>query len=290
MAECNNCPNLEIVRKQLKQYIINQPPVPDCEINYELGYMYDPLYEIKDWYCNQYNIGTDKYTGVFKYMGVLPKNNRLTFNIYCRGYIHDPWDLDKNIDVRGEPLVRPGCSLHNLKMFADYKKCCKNKDWKTFTDKYIKWADSYFQIYSTKTTPNMDKIDDEILIKQIRNYYQLDVMTELLKNPRRKTIIDETITCNYSFSKYNGFVFNTYKITDGFKEHYCYGIYADPLRPFKYEISVAKDQHDILFKNIFENHSINAEFCFELYIWLLRRSVTKIGISDVPSDSDLSLF
>ena len=98
------------------------------------------------------------------------------------------------------------------------------------------------------------------------------------------------LTCNYSFSKYNGFVFNTYKITDGFKEHYCYGIYADPLRPFKYEISVAKDQHDIRFKNIFENHSINAEFCFELYIWLLRRSVTKIGISDVPSDSDLSLF
>lgn len=302
MSEYNNCPNLEIVRKQLKQYIINQPPVPDCEINYELGYMYDPLYEIKDWYCEHYNIGTDKYTGIFKYIGFLPKNNRLTFNIYCRGYIHDPWNVDKNIDVRGEPLVRPGCSIHNLRMFRDYRECCKNKDWKTFVDKYIKWADRYFQCHPVITTIIRDKIDDDILTKQIRNYYQLDVMNEMrwktirritfrsIKTSKRKQIIDETIICNYKFDIYNGFKFNIYKKTDEFSNDFCYGIYADPMYPFRYEKDVVREQTDIRFKNIYENHPIDAQFCFELYIWILRVYNDKMSLTNTPDDWDLSKF
>lgn len=291
MSEFNDCPNLEIVRKQLKQYIINQPPVPDCEINYELGYMYDPLYEIKDWYCNYYDIG-DKYyyTELHNHMHDIQMNSRLSFNVYCRGYVYDPWNVEKNVDIRGKPIIRPGCTLKELRMFYDYKECCRNKDWKTFADKYTKRVDYYFQIHSTKTITNIDRIDEDILTKQIQNYYQLDVMTELLKKPRRKTIIDETITCNCNFGKFSGFRFNTFKITNEFDSDYCYGIYGDPMYPFRYEFDVVRDQIDVRFKNIFENHPIDAEFCFELYIWLLRHSSTKIGLSDVPNDSYLSKF
>ena len=290
MSEFNDCPNLETVRKQLKQYIINQPPVPDCEINYELGYMYDPLHEIKDWYCNHYNIGTDKYQGIGDYMYAPSTDNQINFNIYCRGYIHDPWNVDKYFDERGKPLVQPGCPIQLLYMFADYKKCCKNKDWKTFVDKYIKRLDFFIQFRSIKNTEIRDKIDDEILMKQIRNYYQLDVMTELLGKPRRKTIIDKTITCNYKFDIFNGFRFTIYKTTNEYSNDYCYGIYADPMEPFRYEIDVVREQNTNRFRNIYENRPIDSQFCFELYIWILRQYNGKMGLRETPNDSDLSKF
>ena len=252
--------------------------------------MYDPLYEIKDWYCNHYDIGIDNNCEVFDCMFVLPKSYRLLFNIHCRGYIHDPWNVDKYIDIRGEPLIRPGCSLHNLRMFRDYRECCKNKDWKTFVDKYIKLLENPVQFQPIKNTEVRDKIDDEILMKQIRNYYQLDVMTELLGKPRRKTIIDKTITCDYKFDIFNGFRFYTFKTTDGFDDDYCYGISGDPMFPFRYERDVVREQNTNRFRSIYENQPIDAELCFELYIWILRRYDTKIGLSDVPNDFYLSKF
>ena len=291
MSECNNCPNLEIVRKQLKQYIINQPPVPDCEINYELGYMYDPLYEIKDWYCNQYDIGNKYY--YFRLLNNVENmvdNDCIDFNIFCRGYIHDPWNVNKYIDLRGKPLIRPGCSLRNLRMFYDYKECCLNKDWKSFVDKYKNRLDFYIRLRPIKNIENSIKIDDDILTKQIRNYYQLDVMHELLQRPRRKIIKDETITCNCGFNIYNGFSFNIYKSIDGSSYDYCYGICADPMRPFNYEIDVVRDQTVNRFRNIYENQPIDAKYCFELYICLLRQDNSKIGLSDIPDGFRLSKF
>lgn len=295
MSECNNCPNLEIVRKQLKQYIINQPPVPDCEINYELGYMYDPLYEIKDWYCEHYNIGDENYAKWVGNTKNLPKSEQLGFNIFCRGYIYDPWNIEKNVDIEGKPLIRPGCCLKVLRMFYDYRECCKNKDWKTFVDSYIKWTDRYFQRYPVTNTTIRDKIDDEILTKRIRNYYQLDVMDELLwgtirKIFKRKTIEDEVITCNYKFDIYNGFKFTIYKRIDKFDDGYCYGIYADPMELYRYERDVVKEQNTNRFRSIYENHPIDAELCFELYIWILRQYDSKMGLSNTLNGMGLSKF
>lgn len=295
MSEFNECPNLEIVRKQLKQYIINQPPVPDCEINYELGYMYDPLYEIKDWYCNHYDIGDKYYCKWLNNTKITPKNERLGFNIFWRGYIHDPWNVEKNVDIQGNPLIRPGCSLQLLRMFYDYKECCKKKDWKTFVDKHIKRLNFFIHSRPINNTEIRDKINDDILMKRIRNYFQLDVMSELLwrsrrKIFRRKTVVDETITCNYKFDIFNGFKFTIYKTTDEFCDDYCYGIYTDPMCPFRYEIDVVREQNTNRFRNIYENHTVNAQFCFELYIWILRQYSTKIGLLNTQNNSRLFKF
>jgi hypothetical protein len=43
----SQCPNLDLVRKHIKAFRMDMKPLPDCEINWNLGYVYDPEFRSK---------------------------------------------------------------------------------------------------------------------------------------------------------------------------------------------------------------------------------------------------
>jgi hypothetical protein len=270
----DQCPNLDVVRKQLKQYVLDQPALPDCEINYDLGYVYDPLFKIKDWYCDEYNLD-DRRTVVrlSKSNGIA--NPQRAFSACCRGYIEDPWNTRKYLDEQGNPVVSPGCSIMELKVFNDYRKACKTKDWQGFIASQARVIKKNIMSLDTSSQYKFEKLDEELINLQLKNYYQIDVMKELRRDMGWVYEKDRTVEYHCDVGKFKGFEFYTFKKTDVRQPEYCYGPWGCPDNITRYEINIIREMENYKFWSTFGTRSIDAQTCFELYVWTIRHSTTK---------------
>lgn len=130
------CPNLDIVRNHIKAFrfvydengsnVGVQPMLPDCEINYDLGYVYDPQFRSKYWIVkfghykkgDVLSPGTKYDPKLYPRMGEKfrridfgsvhrpneYRTNKQQFLLECRGYCERPWKFE---EVASKPLPPP---------------------------------------------------------------------------------------------------------------------------------------------------------------------------------------
>lgn len=270
----DQCPNLDVVRKHLKQYVLDQPALPDCEINYNLGYVYDPLFKIKDWYCDEYNLDDRRTVLRLSKSGGITNPQR-AFAACCRGYIEDPWNTRKYLDEQGNPVVSPGCSIMELKVFNDYRKACKTEDWQGFIASQARVIKKNITSLNTSSQYVYEKLDEELINLQLKNYFQIDVMKELRGDIGRVYEKDRIVEYHCDVGSFKGFEFYTFKKTAVKDPEYCYGPWGCPDNVLRYEINIIREMENYKFWSTFGTRSIDSQTCFELYVWTIRHSTTK---------------
>ena len=160
----DQCPNLDVVRKHLKQYVLDQPALPDCEINYDLGYVYDPLFKIKDWYCDEHNLDDRRTVLRLSKSGGIANPQR-AFAACCRGYIEDHWNTRKYLDEQG--MIKAITIRTNMVHIRRFLNFCASRD------------------YMEKVEVTIPKVE-----KTIKEPYSDEDMRKLLARPKSREWID----------------------------------------------------------------------------------------------------
>jgi hypothetical protein len=170
------CPNLALVRRFINTKARDQDALPDCEINYELGFVYDPKFMVREWHRR--NVDKVVYDSRGSEQLVNRRRRNITKQEYllsCFGYNWQPWNcrMDSYYDDDTSGVLK--------KEFEVYKQCCEKKDWFGYIQHNIKYIENSVARYVGKPCEfEFPSNWDEILTGQLRNYYKIDVMNELV--------------------------------------------------------------------------------------------------------------
>lgn len=274
----DQCPNLALVRKYLGNFIVGQEPVPDCEINYELGYVYDPLYKAKDWLCSNYNMGDEWLINkLSNFTGELPIGTR-RFLFWSQKAI-DPWNSDKYTTSTGDCANFIGWNYEELLLYNQYKDACVNKDWASFIVAQSNTIEAGLEEYGVKPeVMEYEPIPEELLNLQLRDYFKYDVLESIGANPGRGYEIKDVYKYNCDVGDFKGFEFYTFKRAEqrGFDSCFEYG---NPEITFQYEKSIIKRVEAYNFWSAFGTREVNAKTCFDLYNWICRHgAINCVGV------------
>ena len=174
------CPNLALVRRYINAKARDQAALPDCEINYELGFVYDPKFMVREWHTR--NVDKVVYNSRRSERLENRRRRNITKQEYllsCFGYNWQPWNcrMDSYYDDDTSGVLK--------EEFEVYKKCCEQKDWYGYIQHNIKYIENSVAAYVGKTCEfEFPDNWDEILTGQLRNYYKIDVMNELVWRTR----------------------------------------------------------------------------------------------------------
>lgn len=198
----SQCPNLELVRKHIRAFRLDMPMLPDCEINYDLGFVYDPEFRAKYWlyktgkcsngeeyvpseYRKPWNaeILSRPNSMVWDKYGVDGYKNLADFLLECRGYNEAPWKYKRV----GSKYTRSGTSnVHYIEDFLLFMDCCKNKDWKPYFKQHLANIKEQAKIAQTKKRATdrasfvPDPDTEEKLRDYMKNYFQVQVLNQLV--------------------------------------------------------------------------------------------------------------
>ena len=175
------CPNLALVRRYINTKARDQAPLPDCEINYELGFVYDPKFMVREWHRRNVDNVVYKKTREINELENRRRRNitKQEYLLSCFGYNWQPWKwrMDTYRDDDSSGMLK--------KEFEIYKRCCEQKDWYAYIHYNIKYIENNVATYVGKSC-DFEFPDnwEEIITGQLRNYYKIDVMNELVWRTR----------------------------------------------------------------------------------------------------------
>lgn len=205
----SQCPNLALVRKHIKAFRMDMKPLPDCEINWNLGYVYDPEFRSKYWYYKQGCTDKDEEGNMFsnpisRSKARLPQKPRgYIAELEFRGYREFPWktackQFDECLGIQcyryDENRSRKSINekentgkwcleVHNYCQWYNLMMCCKNKNWMPF----IKQNLTYIKEQSPKINKESQLYEgfemigdwEKIMTDHMKCYYKVMVMREL---------------------------------------------------------------------------------------------------------------
>lgn len=193
----SQCPNLELVRKHIRAFRLDMPMLPDCEINYDLGFVYDPEFRAKYWLykTGKCSNGEEYVPSEYRKPWNAEINTRpncmvwdkyshngytclADFLLECRGYNEAPWKYKRGKDDNE--------NVHYIEDFLLFMDCCKNKDWKPYFKQHLANIKEQAKIAQTKKRATdrasfvPDPDTEEKLRDYMKNYFQVQVLNQLV--------------------------------------------------------------------------------------------------------------
>lgn len=193
----SQCPNLELVRKHIRAFRLDMPMLPDCEINYDLGFVYDPEFRAKYWLykTGKCSNGEEYVPSEYRKPWNAEINTRpncmvwdkyshngytclADFLLECRGYNEAPWKYKRSKDDNE--------NVHYIEDFLLFMDCCKNKDWKPYFKQHLANIKEQAKLAQTKKRATdrasfvPDPNTEEKLRDYMKNYFQVQVLNQLV--------------------------------------------------------------------------------------------------------------
>lgn len=222
-CECDKleskCADLDLVRRaiNLKTFDFKLDEM-DYKINYDLGFVYDPLFRVREWHTQELSKKVHSVTYPDQKQDHFIHKRELNpvlddWLVACRGYNDKPWY--KPMECRYDNDFNGWFKQHYL----FYKQCCLRQDWQGFVTHHLTYIQSNLKKYLGQNVDfEVPSNWFDIITGHLKNYFKIDVMGELLwrrKNLKlyrhfRTYTEEEPTKFECCIGKFKGFQYKTY--------------------------------------------------------------------------------